>query len=59
MERGRRTRRDATIEPITVGYEQFTTALAEAAGFDSFEGLWEAAFEQEAGQQIAEPVTSR
>ena len=34
-----------------VGYGAFTDALAEAAGFDSFEGFWEAAFEQEAGSQ--------
>jgi len=37
--------------PAPVGYGDFARALAEAAGFDSFEGFWEAAFEQEAGQQ--------
>lgn len=31
------------------GYPQFAAALAEAAGFESFEAFWEAAFEQEAG----------
>jgi hypothetical protein len=42
---------EAGDEAISVGYASFTEALAEAAGFDSFEGFWEAAFEQEAGQQ--------
>jgi hypothetical protein len=32
-----------------VGYGAFTDALAEAAGFETFEGFWEAAFEQDAG----------
>ena len=30
------------------GYDAFTTALADQAGFDSFEELWEADFEQRA-----------
>jgi hypothetical protein len=34
-------------EPPAPGYSDFTTALADAAGFDSFEELWEAAFEQD------------
>jgi hypothetical protein len=37
-----------------VDYEAYVNAVAEAAGFDSFEGFWEAAFEQEAGGQSAE-----
>ncbi|MFN8634755.1 MAG: DUF5682 family protein [Chloroflexota bacterium] len=32
-----------------IGYRSYTEALAEAAGFDTFEGFWEAAFEQQAG----------
>ena len=34
-----------------VGYGAFTDALTDAAGYDSFEAFWEAAFEQEAGRQ--------
>ena len=34
-----------------IGYGAFTVALAAAAGFDSFEAFWEAAFEQDAGAQ--------
>jgi hypothetical protein len=47
---------DEEVEALgyELGYEEYTTALAEAAGFDSFEGFWEAAFEQEAGQKSPE-----
>ena len=41
----------AAGEGEEVGYGTFTDALAEAAGFDSFEGFWEATFEQEAGSR--------
>jgi hypothetical protein len=36
------------------GYVAFTTALAEAAGYETFEAFWEAAFEQEAGSEPAD-----
>ncbi|MCC7369185.1 MAG: hypothetical protein IT306_12225 [Chloroflexi bacterium] len=35
--------------PLNVGYAEYMAALAEAAGFGSFEAFWEAGFEQEAG----------
>ncbi len=39
-------------------YGEFASALAEAAGFDSFDELWETAFEQEAGPQYIEVLTN-
>jgi len=41
----------AATEDGATGYGAFTTALAEAAGYDSFDEFWETAFEQEAATQ--------
>ena len=45
---------DSDDQSVLFGYPEFTGALAEEAGFDSFEGFWEAAFEQQAGGQESE-----
>jgi hypothetical protein len=49
--------RDADGEEVPSGaasdYAAFTSALAESAGFETFEEFWEAAFEQDAGTETA------
>jgi hypothetical protein len=39
---------------LQMSYGEYTNSLAEAAGFDTFEAFWEAAFEQAAGSGSSE-----
>ncbi len=48
----------APDEPAPPDYEAFSHALTQSAGLDSFEELWEAAFEQDAGEQRADGYVS-